>query len=66
MFKKLLPSYFDPILIFPVQQGETGANVLVAIQVAKSEMDEFHHQADSLGYEYEVVTDDSSFKLLLH
>ncbi|GLT93473.1 hypothetical protein SLE2022_112650 [Rubroshorea leprosula] len=47
-------------------QGETGANVLVAIQVAKSEMGEFQHQADSLGYEYEVVTDDNNFKLLLH
>ncbi|GLT75059.1 hypothetical protein SLA2020_468100 [Shorea laevis] len=47
-------------------QGETGANVLAAIQVAKSEMNEFHHQADSLGYEYEVVTDDNNFKLLLH
>ncbi|MBA0587989.1 hypothetical protein Gorai_001108, partial [Gossypium raimondii] len=33
-------------------QGETGANVLVGIQVSKSEEDEFIHRADSLGYEY--------------
>ncbi|KAL5545980.1 hypothetical protein UlMin_005667 [Ulmus minor] len=47
-------------------QGETGANVLVGIQVPKLEMDEFHTRADSLGYEYVVVTDDADFRLLMH
>ncbi|OMO81961.1 hypothetical protein CCACVL1_12132 [Corchorus capsularis] len=47
-------------------EGETGANVLVGIQVAKSEMEEFIHRADSLGYDYELVTDDKNFQLLMH
>lgn len=47
-------------------QGETGANVLVGIQVAKSEMDEFHHRADTLGYEYVVVPDEKIIQLLMH
>ena len=34
-------------------QGETGANVLVGIQVAKSEMEEFIYRADSLGYNFD-------------
>uniref|UniRef100_A0A803P3Y1 Threonine dehydratase n=1 Tax=Cannabis sativa TaxID=3483 RepID=A0A803P3Y1_CANSA len=36
-------------------QGETGANVLVGIQVPSSEMDEFHSRADGVGYEYIVL-----------
>ncbi|KAK8600378.1 hypothetical protein V6N12_050233 [Hibiscus sabdariffa] len=36
-------------------QGETGANVLVGIQVSKSEEEEFARCADILGYDY-VVT----------
>ncbi|XWS43494.1 hypothetical protein CRYUN_Cryun16bG0108900 [Craigia yunnanensis] len=47
-------------------QGETGANVLVGIQVAKSEMEEFINRADSLGYDYVLVTDDNNFQLLMH
>lgn len=47
-------------------QGETGANVLVGIQVSEREMDEFHNRADSLGYDYVVVTDDGNFQLLMH
>ncbi|KAK6231733.1 Threonine dehydratase [Theobroma cacao] len=47
-------------------QGETGANVLVGIQVAKGEMEEFHHLADRLGYDYVLVTDDKDFQLLMH
>ncbi|XVE76068.1 hypothetical protein DITRI_Ditri12bG0143100 [Diplodiscus trichospermus] len=47
-------------------QGETGANVLVGFQVAKSEMEEFISRADSLGYDYELVTDDDNFQLLMH
>ncbi|PPD66417.1 hypothetical protein GOBAR_DD36707 [Gossypium barbadense] len=47
-------------------QGETGANVLVGIQVSKSEEDEFIHCADSLGYEYVLVNDDENFQLLMH
>ncbi|XVF55602.1 hypothetical protein PTKIN_Ptkin06aG0049200 [Pterospermum kingtungense] len=47
-------------------QGATGANVLVGIQVMKSEMEEFIHRADSLGYDYVLVTDDENFQLLMH
>ncbi|KAJ6331330.1 hypothetical protein OIU76_009835 [Salix suchowensis] len=47
-------------------QGETGANVLVGIQVPQSEMDEFRSRASSLGYDYVVVTDDNDFHLLMH
>ncbi|XP_062117431.1 threonine dehydratase biosynthetic, chloroplastic isoform X2 [Humulus lupulus] len=47
-------------------QGETGANVLVGIQVPSSEMDEFHSRADGVGYEYIVVTNDCDFRLLMH
>ncbi|KAB2608540.1 threonine dehydratase biosynthetic [Pyrus ussuriensis x Pyrus communis] len=47
-------------------QGETGANVLVGIQVTESEFDEFHALANTLGYDYEVVTNDIDFKLLMH
>ncbi|XVF55605.1 hypothetical protein PTKIN_Ptkin06aG0049500 [Pterospermum kingtungense] len=47
-------------------QGETGANVLVGIQVAKSEIEEFINHADSLGYDYVLATDDENFQLLMH
>lgn len=56
----------DGILIFPGQQGETGANVLVGIQVPQSEMDEFRERADKLGYDYTVVNNDDDFQLLMH
>ncbi|KDP29223.1 hypothetical protein JCGZ_16612 [Jatropha curcas] len=47
-------------------QGETGANVLVGIQVPEHEMDEFHSRANSVGYDYDLVTDDDNFQLLMH
>ncbi|CAK7343312.1 unnamed protein product [Dovyalis caffra] len=47
-------------------QGETGANVLVGVQVQQSEMDEFRNCANHLGYDYVVVTDDNDFHLLMH
>ncbi|KAL1193938.1 Threonine dehydratase biosynthetic [Cardamine amara subsp. amara] len=47
-------------------QGETGANVLVGIQVAEQEMEEFRNRAQALGYEYFLVTDDIIFNLLMH
>lgn len=47
-------------------QGETAANVLVGIQVPKTEMDEFHLRADTLGFEYFVVPDDKIIQLLMH
>ncbi|MED6162128.1 Threonine dehydratase biosynthetic, chloroplastic [Stylosanthes scabra] len=46
--------------------GETGANVLVGIQVPKNEMDEFHGSANGLGYDYTVVNNDDDFQLLMH
>ncbi|CAN1308004.1 Threonine dehydratase biosynthetic, chloroplastic [Linum perenne] len=47
-------------------QGETGANVLVGIQVEPAKMDEFYIRANDLGYDFEVVTDDDQFQLLMH
>ncbi|XP_068493675.1 threonine dehydratase biosynthetic, chloroplastic [Phaseolus vulgaris] len=47
-------------------EGETGANILVGIQVPKSEMDEFHDRANRLGYDYQVVNNDDDFQLLMH
>ncbi|XP_057982032.1 threonine dehydratase 1 biosynthetic, chloroplastic isoform X3 [Malania oleifera] len=47
-------------------QGETGANVLVGIQVARTQMVEFHERASSLGYEYAVETCNEAFQLLMH
>ncbi|XP_022863151.1 threonine dehydratase biosynthetic, chloroplastic [Olea europaea var. sylvestris] len=46
-------------------QGETGANVLVGIQVAHTERDKFHARAKSLGYEYEVESTNEAFQLLM-
>ncbi|PSR98480.1 Threonine dehydratase [Actinidia chinensis var. chinensis] len=47
-------------------QGETGANVLVGIQVAQTEMDEFQSRANGLGYDYVVESDNEAFQLLMH
>lgn len=47
-------------------QGETGANILVGIQVPENELAEFHGRANRLGYDYAVVTDDNNFELLMH
>lgn len=47
-------------------QGETGANVLVGIQVAKTEMDAFLYQANSLGYDYAVESSNVAFQFLMH
>ncbi|MED6156689.1 Threonine dehydratase biosynthetic, chloroplastic [Stylosanthes scabra] len=46
-------------------QGETGANVLVGIQVPRVEMDEFHGRANRLGYEYTLVNNDEFYHLLM-
>ncbi|GMP84745.1 hypothetical protein CsSME_00038156 [Camellia sinensis var. sinensis] len=47
-------------------QGETGANVLVGIQVAQSEMEEFRDRANGLGYDYMVENTNEAFQLLIH
>ncbi|CAM8920056.1 unnamed protein product [Rhodiola kirilowii] len=46
-------------------QGEVGANVLVGIQVPKSEMDEFMWRADQIGYQYTIESDNEAFQLLM-
>ncbi|KAK4761928.1 hypothetical protein SAY87_029812 [Trapa incisa] len=45
-------------------QGETGADVLVAIQVPDSEMNEFKQRARDIGYDYELVVNDDGFRLV--
>ncbi|XP_031102927.1 threonine dehydratase 1 biosynthetic, chloroplastic-like [Ipomoea triloba] len=47
-------------------QGEAGANVLVGLQVASNEIDEFKQRANNLGYEYAVETCNEAFQLLMH
>ncbi|CAM0875173.1 unnamed protein product [Alopecurus aequalis] len=46
-------------------QGETGANVLVGIQVPPEDLDEFRTRADSIGYEYMSEMNNEIYKLLL-
>ncbi|KAL8154347.1 hypothetical protein V2J09_012107 [Rumex salicifolius] len=46
-------------------QGETGANVLVGIQVPPSEITVFHHHADILGYEYVIESTDEVYQILM-
>jgi len=46
-------------------QGETGANVLVGIQVPPAEFDEFKSHADNLGYEYMSEHNNEIYRLLL-
>ncbi|CAH9110011.1 unnamed protein product [Cuscuta epithymum] len=47
-------------------QGESGANVLVGLQVVDNELEEFKHRASSLGYGYAVETENDAFQLLMH
>ncbi|GAB4856522.1 Threonine dehydratase biosynthetic, chloroplastic [Ancistrocladus abbreviatus] len=47
-------------------QGETGANVLVGIQVPPSEMVEFRYRADNLGYLYALETSNEVYEILMH
>ncbi|XP_059296283.1 threonine dehydratase 1 biosynthetic, chloroplastic isoform X2 [Lycium ferocissimum] len=47
-------------------QGDTGANVLVGIQVPQDEVDEFQGRADSLGYEYAVESLNEAFQIIMH
>ncbi|XP_016484011.2 threonine dehydratase biosynthetic, chloroplastic-like isoform X1 [Nicotiana tabacum] len=47
-------------------QGDTGANVLVGIQVPQAEVDEFQGRADSLGYEYAMESLNEAFQLIMH
>ncbi|XP_051178697.1 threonine dehydratase 1 biosynthetic, chloroplastic isoform X2 [Lolium perenne] len=46
-------------------QGETGANVLVGIQVPPEDLDEFRSRADNLGYEYMSEMNNEIYHLLL-
>ncbi|XP_044980040.1 threonine dehydratase 1 biosynthetic, chloroplastic [Hordeum vulgare subsp. vulgare] len=46
-------------------QGETGANVLVGIQVPPEEVNEFRSRADNLGYEYMSEMNNEIYHLLL-
>jgi hypothetical protein len=46
-------------------QGETGANVLVGLQVVKEDEQEFIHCADALGYEYQDERSNEAFQLIM-
>ncbi|XP_010933388.1 threonine dehydratase biosynthetic, chloroplastic [Elaeis guineensis] len=46
-------------------QGDTGANVLVGIQVPEEDMEEFTKQANNLGYEYTYEVTDEVYRLLM-
>ncbi|KAH0779576.1 hypothetical protein KY290_006003 [Solanum tuberosum] len=47
-------------------QGETGANVLIGLQVPQNEVDEFRGRAESLGYVCVVETLNEAFQQLMH
>ncbi|KAM7464299.1 hypothetical protein LguiA_032420 [Lonicera macranthoides] len=47
-------------------QGDTGANVLVGIQVSETEKAEFRNRANTLGYDYTEETVNAAFRLLMH
>ena len=47
-------------------QGDTGANVLVGIQVPPDEVVEFEGRADSLGYEYAMESLNEAYQLIMH
>ncbi|CAL9129640.1 unnamed protein product [Musa textilis] len=46
-------------------QGETGANVLVGIQVPKADMKEFNIRAQNLGYEFTYEMNNEAYRLLM-
>ncbi|RZS22063.1 hypothetical protein BHM03_00054796 [Ensete ventricosum] len=46
-------------------QGETGANVLVGIQVPKEDTEEFKNRAENLGYEYAYEMNNAAYRLLM-
>ncbi len=46
-------------------QGETGANVLVGLQVVKEDEQEFMQCADRLGYEYQDERSNEAFRLIM-
>ncbi len=46
-------------------QGETGANVLVGLQVVKEDEQEFMQCADRLGYEYQDERSNEAFWLIM-
>lgn len=52
-------------MCFVVEQGIINSDVLVGIQVKKSEMDEFHKSARKLGYRYQVISGDGASQFLL-
>ncbi|KAG0558431.1 hypothetical protein KC19_10G027800 [Ceratodon purpureus] len=46
-------------------QGEMGANVLVALQIAKGDEQEFIDRANALGYEFQDECNNEAFQLIL-
>ncbi|KAF5823705.1 putative threonine ammonia-lyase [Helianthus annuus] len=46
-------------------QGESGANVLIGIQVSSAELNDFRSCANDLGFDYEIETDNEGFQLLM-
>ncbi|KAK1288804.1 hypothetical protein QJS10_CPB19g01673 [Acorus calamus] len=45
--------------------GETGANVLVGIQIPNADMDEFRDCANSVGFEYALEMTNKAYRLLM-
>ncbi|KAG6511116.1 threonine dehydratase 1 biosynthetic, chloroplastic-like [Zingiber officinale] len=46
-------------------QGETGANVLVGIQVPREDLEEFKNRAENVGYEYTYQMNNEAYRLLM-
>ncbi|GJZ07732.1 threonine dehydratase biosynthetic, chloroplastic-like protein, partial [Tanacetum coccineum] len=54
-----------PKALLKFLDGESGANVLVGIQVPSIELNEFRNIAKNLRYEYEIESDNIGFQLLM-
>lgn len=60
----LVKSYWRVALLLSLQ-GEMGANVLVALQIAREDEQEFIDRAHALGYEFQDECNNEAFQLIL-
>ncbi|XP_076950029.1 threonine dehydratase 1 biosynthetic, chloroplastic-like [Bidens hawaiensis] len=60
-----LSKFLDVISPHGIVEGESGANVLVGIQVPSNDLIEFRGLANNLGYDYEIESDNEGFQLLM-
>jgi threonine dehydratase len=64
-FLEVFSPHWNITLFHYRSQGETGANVLVGLQVVKEDEQEFIQCADRLGYEYQDERSNEAFRLIM-